>query len=82
MDDIIVHSGGTGYFVPPKIEITGGGGSGATARAIISAGAIIDVVVENRGNGYITTPTVTVLQETSTPAVLVAKMRNNKVRSF
>ena len=82
LDDIIINDPGNGYFVPPEIVISGGGGSGATARAVVNAGKIIDVIVEKRGNGYITTPTVSVVQEIGSNAKLSAKMINKKVRSF
>jgi hypothetical protein len=53
---------GQGYTIKPSIEITGGGGSGATAEAIINAGTgqITNVVVTNTGSGYTSTPTITV----------------------
>jgi hypothetical protein len=82
MSDIDVFYGGSGYFTPPDIVITGGGGSGAQASAIVANGRIIDVVVTNPGSGYITTPTVTVDQFTPDSAILSARMSNNKVRSF
>lgn len=53
----------TGYTISQNmpITLTGGGGSGATAEAIIStAGKVTAIAVLNPGNGYTLAPTVTV----------------------
>jgi hypothetical protein len=50
---------GTGYFTPPTITIAGGGGTGATARAVVSGGSIVGVIVVNPGANYTSTPAVT-----------------------
>lgn len=56
----IAVSGGTGYLAPPVVEITGGGGSGATAAATIDAnGSLTGITVTNPGSGYTSTPAVT-----------------------
>jgi hypothetical protein len=57
---ISVEEGGTGYSedVPPTVTITGGGGTGATAQAVITGTTVTSVVVINPGGGYTTTPTV------------------------
>lgn len=47
---------------PPTILITGGGGSGAKANAIISkSGSIIGVDIVSYGSGYTSTPTIQVI---------------------
>lgn len=51
---INVTNGGTGYTSIPTVVISGGGGSGATARARISGGAIVGIDVVNPGSGYVT----------------------------
>lgn len=56
--DII--SGGTSYTSLPTITITGGGGMGAAATAVVFDGQIIDIDIVEKGDGYTTTPTVTV----------------------
>ena len=64
---------GAGYIGEPYVQITGGGGSGATARATIdpATGLVTDIVVTNPGTGYTSTPTVTLLGGGSTtPATL------------
>ena len=46
-----VVSGGSGYGVAPSVTITGDG-TGATANATISGGAITQVTITNAGSGY------------------------------
>jgi hypothetical protein len=60
LDSVVIGLGGTGYLTPPTITVSGGGGTGATARAIISVGTIIDIVVDDPGINYTSTPTVSV----------------------
>ncbi len=57
---INVTDGGNGYTSPPAVNITGGGGSGATAAASISGGAVTQITVTHGGSGYTSAPTVTV----------------------
>jgi len=56
---ITVTAGGTGYTVAPKVNIIGGGGTGATATSTISGGAVTAVTITNPGSGYTSAPTVT-----------------------
>ncbi len=51
--------GGSGYS-SPGISFSGGGGSGATAEATVSAGKILAISVTNPGSGYTANPTVTI----------------------
>ena len=57
---IRIVNGGTGYTSAPRIEITGGGGTGAVATATIdiSTGELIDINVINAGSGFTGQPTV------------------------
>lgn len=55
---ITVTSGGSGYTSDPAITITGGGGSGATAKAILSGDKVSLAVVLTAGNGYTAAPKV------------------------
>lgn len=50
---------GFGYTSAPTVQITGGGGSGATAHAIVYNGQVTEIVVDKQGNGYTSAPTVT-----------------------
>ena len=84
LQSITVAEGGANYSVPPLVTITGGGGAGATAEAVIdgNTGAVIGINVTSNGSGYITTPTITINGSSTTPAEAVAVMKNNLVRSF
>lgn len=43
-----------------SVAITGGGGSGANARAVVVSNTITSFVVDNPGSGYTSNPTVTI----------------------
>ena len=58
---IPVGAGGSGYVGEPIVNITGGGGVGATARAIVVGGVITGFTITNPGTGYTGAPTVTLL---------------------
>lgn len=52
------------YITPPKVMISGGGGTGASAITILGAnttGAITDIIITNPGSGYTSAPTVTLI---------------------
>jgi Tfp pilus assembly protein PilX len=55
---------GTGYNSAPNVSLSGGGGSGAAATAVIgsvSTGTISSITLNNPGSGYSTQPTVTII---------------------
>ena len=54
VQSIDVTSGGSGYLLPPLVDITGGSGSNATAVAQVDyeTGAVTNVVVTCPGEGY------------------------------
>ena len=45
---------------PPLITISGGGGSGADASVVVD-GSITEIIVNNSGSGYITSPLVSIV---------------------
>jgi len=51
---------GSGYTSAPTVNITGGGGSGATAIANISGGRVVSISITNRGIGYTSAPSVSI----------------------
>ena len=53
-------NGGSGYVTEPTVVISGGAGSGATARAFYSNGVINRLVLLTHGTGYLSAPTVTI----------------------
>ena len=58
---IAVTARGTGYSSAPNVTITGGGGSGATAEAVIStSGEVTAINVIRGGKGYTSAPNVNV----------------------
>ena len=65
VSSITVTSGGSGYNNIPTISITGGGGSGATATAAVSSGAITTITVTNIGTGFTADPTLTITPHAS-----------------
>ncbi len=60
LTSVTVTGGGTGYTSPPLVNITGGGGSGATATANVSGGAVTTIDLTNFGTGYTSAPTVNI----------------------
>lgn len=64
-------SNGTGYIAPPVVTIIGGGGTGAEAEAVVSAGRVIRFNMLHRGSGYISQPTITISSGTGTIATAV-----------
>ena len=51
---------GSGYTVAPVVTITGGGGSGASGSALITAGQVVALNLESSGSGYTSVPSVSI----------------------
>jgi len=62
VETIVITDGGSGYDLnnPPAVTISGGGGSGATAEAVVTLDAVTSINVTNGGSGYTSLPTVTI----------------------
>jgi hypothetical protein len=58
LEYIEVRNGGINYGNAPAVTITGGGGNGATATAIIENGVVTKVNVITKGTGYSSSPNV------------------------
>ena len=56
---LTITNGGSGYTSAPTVGFTGGGGTGFTAFAEISAGAVVQVTITAAGTGFTSAPTVT-----------------------
>ncbi len=55
---IALTNGGSGYTSAPTVTISGGGGTGATAKATISGGVVTGIIITNPGSGFTSAPTV------------------------
>ena len=60
IDRINILSGGTGYTSAPRVRILGGGGTGATATAVVTNGVVTAINLTNPGTGYTAPPTITI----------------------
>lgn len=58
IDQINITNGGTNYVAPPKVTISGGGGTGATATAVITNGVVTAVNITSAGTGYTSNPAI------------------------
>ena len=80
--ELIIEKAGTSYTVPPVITISGGGGTGATATAVIAVGVVTSIIVTNQGTGYTSTPTVTFSSSSGITASAYARLSNAQIRTF
>ena len=71
---IDVTNGGAGYKTAPQVIISGICSVPAIATAYVSRGKLIKVVVENQGEGYLVTPTVTLDGGLDTEGGVVAQL--------
>jgi len=55
-----ITAGGSAYTGNTTVTISGGGGSGANAYAVVSSGNVTSIVVDTPGSGYTTSPTITI----------------------
>jgi hypothetical protein len=60
IDRILITNPGFGYTEPPTITISGAGGAGGIATAVINTGVLGVVGLSSGGVGYTTTPQVTI----------------------
>ena len=56
----------TTYSIEPRVQLTGGGGTGAIVRAQVSSGRITQFYVINPGSGYTSAPTITITDPNET----------------
>ena len=59
---IVVEDRGSGYLTVPNVTIIGGGGSGATATAVIANGVVTAINITNGGSGYVLPPRVNIAE--------------------
>ncbi len=78
---VSVTNGGTSYTSAPTITISGGGGSGATAKAFISGGKVIRIKMLNEGSGYTSAPTITITGGTTGTTAIAAPLLSKRQTS-
>jgi RTX calcium-binding nonapeptide repeat (4 copies) len=61
ISSINVTNGGSGYTDSPVIAFSGGGGSGATAVAVVSGGVVTRIDIKSYGSGYTSSPIVVIV---------------------
>ena len=79
-----VSNGGTGYTFVPNVYVIGGGGTGATANAVMFNGSVAEVIIANPGTGYTSAPTIWVAPPDGFPATQAtanATLQNGSVSS-
>lgn len=84
IQEIVIVDGGSGYISRPEVRIVGGFGSGAVAKAYISAGKVNRIQLISNGSGFLKAPTIIIdggLSETGTQATAVAIIESEVVRS-
>lgn len=63
-----ITGGTTAYSAAPTVTISGGGGTGATATAVLTGGVVSGITITNAGTGYMTAPTIAFSAGTITTA--------------
>ena len=58
LSKLALTNGGSGYLTAPVVTLSGGGGTGATATAVISGGVVTGINITSAGYGYTSAPTV------------------------
>jgi hypothetical protein len=53
-----ITSAGAGYAEAPSVTLTGGGGTGAAATAILTNGSVTSISLTSQGSGYTSAPAV------------------------
>ncbi|ULL07773.1 phage tail protein [Pseudomonas putida] len=76
LDEIQVTSGGSGYASAPTVSITGGGGTGATAVAVLDGDEVVSINITNPGSGYTGVPSVSFTGGAGTGAAATASVNS------
>ncbi|WP_199345044.1 MULTISPECIES: phage tail sheath C-terminal domain-containing protein [Nostoc] len=79
VDKITIDSAGTGYTSAPTVVLTGGAGTGATARATLSPGVVTGITITTGGTGYTSAPTVVLTGGGGTGATATATVSGGAV---
>lgn len=57
--EVNLTTGGSGYTSAPTVNFSGGGGTNATAVAVLANGSVTRVIMTNGGDNFTSAPTVT-----------------------
>jgi hypothetical protein len=82
VDDVTLLNSGSGYTTVPNVQLLGGGGTGATAAAVLGTTAVSSVSVTTAGSGYTSAPTVTFSGGGGTGAAGTAVLLGTSVQSI
>lgn len=55
---VTITNGGSGYTTPPSVAFSGGGGTGATGVAVLTADKVTGVTITSGGSGYTSAPAI------------------------
>jgi len=84
--EIAVADPGSGYVTTPVVTVTGGGGTGAIAKASLGrGGTITSIQIVTEGSGYLSMPTVSIdgtIADGGRSAKAVAILGGSPVRSM
>jgi autotransporter-associated beta strand protein len=78
LSSITVTAGGSGYSSPPAVSLTGGGGSGAAAEALLGL-TTASITIDNGGSGYTEPPFVYISGGGGSGAAATALLDENGV---
>lgn len=78
--EVRITTGGAGYAAAPTINISGGGGTGAAAVAVMAGTRVDSVIVTNQGTGYTGNPTVAFSAATGSGAAATAYAHTGPLR--
>ena len=67
-----ITDSGCGYTNPPVIQIQGGGGSGAVARAVVTDGRVTRIIMTDAGFDYETPPRIVIASPPFFPTVSIS----------
>jgi hypothetical protein len=88
VDTIAVDVAGSGYAIGDTVELTGGGGEGATATLVIdgggavTTGAITAINVTTPGSGYTSVPAAVITTSTGSTAAATVTLTANTPSKF
>ena len=85
VEAIEIQDGGTGFTQVPNVIISGGGGTGAKAKAFIGSGSVKSIVITDPGSGYTSPPSVEIVgtqEDGGLQPRLSVILGNNKVKHY